>query len=135
MIKQIKRGHDPDFLLIEPSELVVTAEMRQVIAMSLRDITFHPGPLITLVDGPNFDFLWAERRQLILGQVADADLVTVSRTDRIDNGSEKKIGNTLQPHVQHIGGLSTHENSGLESIWDTVCGAVPTSTPVREVAN
>ena len=133
-MKQIKREHEPDFLFIEPSELVVTAEMRQVTAMGLRDMTFHPGPLITLVDGPNFDSLWAERRQLILGQVADADLITVSRTDRIDNGSVEKIGNTLQPHVQHIGGLSTHEKSGLESIWDMVCGAVSKPTPAREVA-
>ena len=55
--KKLKKKYDPDVLFIEPSEAVVTQELRDVSAMGLRDIKYDIGPFITLVDGPDFDFL------------------------------------------------------------------------------
>ena len=63
-IKKFRRDIDPDFLFIEPSEIVVTREMRIVSSMGLRDVKYATGPFITLVDGPAFEVSWEERRPL-----------------------------------------------------------------------
>jgi G3E family GTPase len=94
-IKKIRREHDPDLLFIEPSEMVVTQELRTVAAMAGRDIRVELGPLITLVDGPRFPQLWQERRQLLLGQIDDADIVAVSRGDRIGPADVTRIQSEL----------------------------------------
>ena len=125
MIKQIKRDCDPDILFIEPSEMVVTSEMRQVIAMGARDIAFDAGPLITLVDGPNFYSLWDERRRLIIGQITDADVIAISRTDRISHGDAEAIHAWLSPYDQNLCNITTQEDSGVKPIWDAISGAVP----------
>lgn len=133
MIKQIKREHDPDILFIEPSEMVVTSEMRQVIAMAKRDIALDAGPLITLIDGPNFDALWNERRQLITGQITDADVIAVSRADRISNSDVKAIHAGLSPNGQNLCSISTQEDSGIKPIWDAISGAMPELSLSEEI--
>ncbi len=124
LIKRVKREHEPDVLFIEPSEMVVTSEMRQVIAMARRDIDFDPGPLITLIDGPNFDLLWDERKRLILGQITDADVVAVSRTDRISNGQMEAIHSALRPYSRRLYGINTREDAGMKPVWDAICRAM-----------
>lgn len=93
--KKIKRSIDPDILFLEPSEMIVTKELREVVAMGLRDIHYTIGPFITLVDGPCFSFHWEERPGLISGQIQDADTIAISRTDRIDPGKTAAICTTL----------------------------------------
>ena len=85
LIKKIKRTHNPEFLFIEPSEMVVTQELRDVAAMGNRDVRYQIGPLITLVDAQRFPFMWAERQQLMIGQIKGADIVVLSRIDRIED--------------------------------------------------
>ncbi len=125
MIKQIKREYAPEFLFIEPSEMVVTSEMRQVIAMAKRDIAFDAGPLVTLIDGPNFDSLWDERQRLIIGQITDADVIAVSRTDRVRNSDVEEIHARLSAYGRNLCSISTQEESGVQPIWDAISGAAP----------
>ena len=120
--KELKRSHDPDFLFIEPSEMVVTQELRDVTAMGLRDIRYEIGPFITLVDGPLFEFLWSERRTLLLGQVKDADLVAVSRADSIDSGELNKIRQALDRYSSNLITLSIRNGDGLAEVVKRVCG-------------
>jgi G3E family GTPase len=122
MKKELKRNHDPDFLFIEPSEMVITQELRDVTAMGLRDIRYDIGPFITLVDGPLFDFLWSERRTLLLGQVKDADLVAVSRADSIDAGEVINIRQTLERYCPNLITLSVSSGDGLPEVIERVCG-------------
>jgi G3E family GTPase len=119
--KELKRRHDPDFLFIEPSEMVVTQELRDVTAMGLRDIRYDIGPLITLVDGPLFEFLWSERRALMLGQVKDADLVAVSRVDSIDAGEVTKVRQALEGYCPNLILLSVRSGAGLAEVVNRVC--------------
>jgi len=119
--KEIKRSHDPDFLFIEPSEMVVTQELRDVTAMGLRDIRYDIGPFITLVDGSLFDFLWSERRTLLLGQVKDADLVAVSRVDSIDSAELTKVRDTLNGCGTDLLTLSVRSGEGLMKVMKRVC--------------
>ena len=119
-IKGIQREIDPDLLFIEPSEMVVTKELRNVSAMGLRDVTYEVGPFITLVDGPTFNFSWQERRALLLGQIADADLVVLSRSDLIDSGRLEEIGKTLNEHLKSVIGLSTPLGLGVKEVVEMV---------------
>lgn len=120
--KELKRNHNPDFLFIEPSEMVVTQELRDVTAMGLRDIHYDIGPFITLVDGPLFDFLWSERRSLLLGQVKDADLVAVSRADAIEAGELIKVRQALDRYCSKLITLSVRSGDGLAEVVKRVCG-------------
>ena len=118
--KELKKTHDPDVLFVEPSEMVVTEELRQVAAMGRRDIRYEIGPFITLVDGPLFGFLWQERRKLLIGQVSDADVVAISRCDQIDPQELQEIQNLLAEYHSGIDELSVHQNLGLETIWANI---------------
>ena len=120
--KELKRNHDPDFLFIEPSEMIVTQELRDVTAMGLRDIRYDIGPFITLVDGPLFEFLWSERRSLLLGQVKDADLVAVSRADSIDVGELNKVRQALSGYCSNVIPLSVRNGYGLTEVVKRVSG-------------
>ena len=118
--KELKKTHDPDVLFVEPSEMVVTEELRQVAAMGRRDIRYEIGPFITLVDGPLFGFLWQERRKLLLGQVSDADIVAISRCDQIDPQELQEIQTLLAEYHRGIDELSVHQNLGLEALWANI---------------
>ncbi len=100
--KQLKRNFNPDLLFIEPSEMVVTQELRNVAAMGLRDIHYETGPFITLVDGPLFEFLWSERKALLLGHVKDADLVAISRVDLISKDELKHIEDVMKDYCDPL---------------------------------
>ena len=119
-IKGFRRELDPDFLFIEPSEMVVTRELRNVSAMGLRDVKYDIGPFITLVDGPSFNFSWQERKALLLGQIRDADLVAVSRTDLIKSERLTEIGGVLKGYCNGALGLSTYFGQGIEEVVEIV---------------
>jgi len=118
--KRLKRNFDPDLLFIEPSEMVVTRELRNVAAMGLRDIDYETGPFITLVDGPLFEFLWSERRTLLLGQVNDADLVAISRVDLIGDDELANISNLLKNHCGGSIPLSAHNGTGVVEVFSHI---------------
>jgi G3E family GTPase len=120
LIKKIKRNVDPDLLFIEPSEMVVTRELKDVTAMGLRDIRYGAGPFITLVDGLQFPFLWSERRALVLGQVKDADLVAISRMDLISSHDVETINGLLQDHCGLLIPLSAQNGDNMEEVMKRI---------------
>lgn len=103
-------------MLVEPSGLVVTKEIRDVAAMALRDVSYDIGPLITLVDGPMFDSWWSERKELLLGQIADADLVAVSRADLLEPERLEQVQGTLKAYTNGIMTLSTRRDWGVNEV-------------------
>ncbi len=96
--------------------MVVTAEMRQVCAMGRRDVSYEIGPLVTLVDGPHFDFLWAERGRLITGQVRGADVVGIGRADRVDAEMEARVRETLGTLHPEVFRLSAVNGAGVDRL-------------------
>lgn len=115
--KEIKRNHDPDFLFIEPSEMVVTSELRNVAAMGRRDTVYDIGPFITLVNTPVFEAQWQERPALLGGQVAGADLVAASKVDL--SGTEQITAIAAQ--LGRAGGivaLSTTADRGIRQVLE-----------------
>ena len=118
--KKLKREVDPDLLFIEPSEMVVTRELRDVMTMGLRDIRFVARPFITLIDGPMFGFLWSERQNLLLGQVADADLVAVSRADLVEAEEFETIKSELKAYCDPLLPLSTKNDVNVEEVVNLI---------------
>lgn len=114
--KKIKRNLNPDLLFIEPSEMVVTHELRNVAAMGLRDIHYETGPFITLVDGPDFEFLWSERKPLLLGHMKEADLVVVSRVDLISAAELQTIKDVLNDYGGTLIALSANNGNSVEKV-------------------
>jgi len=96
MKKKLKRSVDPDILFLEPSEMIVTTELRSVLSMGLRDMQYLVGPLITLIDGPSFSFNFKERKQLLLGQIRESDRIAISRVDLVDDLTVNHICESLQ---------------------------------------
>jgi G3E family GTPase len=115
-IKEIKRTVNPDYLFIEPSEMVLTQEMLDATRMGLRDVSYEVGPFITLIDGPNFPQVWEERQPLLRGQVFKADLVAVSRSDRLSGDEYSNVLNSLDGVSNSILKLSVKEGRGVEEV-------------------
>ena len=114
--KKLKRSTDPDFLFLEPSEMISTKELRTVTTMGLRDIKYDIGPFITLIDGPSFSFNWEERPKLLLGQIQDADTVALSRTDMIDSKQIETIRETLDVTRNNLLLLSKQNSSFINEL-------------------
>jgi G3E family GTPase len=96
--------------------MVVTQELLDVTTMGLRDIKYDIGPFITLVDGPQFGFLWTERRSLLLGQINKADIVAVSRIDLIESDELSDINHTLKGQCSRLITLSANNGHNVRTI-------------------
>lgn len=116
MKKKIKRSFDPDYLFLEPSEMIVTKELQDVLKMGLRDIRYEIGPFITLIDGPTFSFQWQERPKLIQGQLQNADIVVLSRIDRIDSIGVEYICSMLNLSKKKFLLLDQKNDSGMAEL-------------------
>lgn len=121
--KSIQRNHKPDYLFVEPSEMVITKELRDVAAMGRRDTVYEIGPFITLIDGPQFESVWEERRPLICGQIHDADVVAISRTDRLAPPQVEAIRHQLKPHSHTAMLLSSTTGEGVQELLHRIVGA------------
>lgn len=115
-IKEIKRTLNPDYLFIEPSEMVLTQEMLDATRMGLRDVSYQIGPFITLIDGPAFPQLWEERRPLLLGQIHKADLVAISRADLLSPERLRETIESLNGYREPVFSLSSRLGLGLEEV-------------------
>jgi G3E family GTPase len=115
-IKEIKRTINPDYLFVEPSEMVLTQEMLDATRMGLRDVSYDIGPFITLIDGPAFKQIWEERQPLLRGQIYQADLVAVSRADLLSESDYLSVINTLDGVSSSILGLSAETGKGFEEV-------------------
>lgn len=114
--KKLKKAIDPDFLFLEPSEMVVTGELRDVVKMGLRDIRYDIGPFVTLVDGPSFAFHWEERPKLLLGHIQNADRVAISRVDIIDKKQVEHIREILHGACNNFLLLSLQNSSSIDEL-------------------
>ena len=112
----MKRSANPDFLFLEPSEMIVTEELRNVTRMGLRDIKYDIGPFVTLIDGPSFSFHWQERPKLLLGQIQDADKIALSRVDLIEDEEVNRICGMLNLVRTDLLELSRENISSIEEL-------------------
>ncbi len=96
--------------------MVTTDEMRRAASMGLRDVNYDLGPVITLVDGIDFENTWAERRVLMTSQIKGADLVALSRADLLREHRREDICGVLREYADNVIMLSVTDNLGLDCI-------------------
>jgi len=120
--KELKRNHNPNFLFIEPSEMIVTQELKNVMAMGRRDISYEVGPFITLINGPEFDSQWQERSFLMIGQMKDANLVALTHSDLMDEHSVHGLEQRLAAHASSLLPLSVPCNVGVDEVMAAIIG-------------
>jgi len=118
IIKNIKRTVNPDYLFIEPFELVVTKEILTALAMGQRDIKYEVGPVFALIDASEFDFLWRERKQTIINHVIGSTKVAITRTDLVDEQKLKLIREAVanETQIDDIFAVSIPESEGIEKL-------------------
>jgi G3E family GTPase len=117
-LKQIIRNNSPDYLFLEPSGMVLTHELRSVSVMGRRDVSYDIGGFITLIDGPSFDSTWRERKDLLIGQIKDADLVMLSRSDLLKEAEMAGIRKVLSGHTENLTLLSTRQSIGVDQVLE-----------------
>lgn len=120
LIKDFRRNHAPDFLFIEPAGMVTTQELVAASKLAQRDCKYEIGPVITLVNSEDFEFLWEERRNLLVAQMEGADLVALSRADLQEKTELGKIKTAIEPFSREIIELSTIEGKGIEKIMSLI---------------
>ncbi|MGD9973448.1 MAG: hypothetical protein AB7S77_10335 [Desulfatirhabdiaceae bacterium] len=114
--KELKRHHNPGYLFVEPSEMVVTQELKDVMSMGRRDIAYETGPFITLLNGQTFESLWEERSFLMMGHIRQADRVAVTHADLLDEDRMHHIRDVLKADVHELLPLSVPRDKGVEKI-------------------
>ncbi len=122
MIKDIKRKVDPNYLFVEPFELVVTKEILTALAMGQRDIGYEVGPVFSLIDAFGFDFAWVERRQTLLNHIELSHRIFITRVDRVDIERVEMIRKTLKNETGREDALpvSVFKKEGIEKVMDEI---------------
>lgn len=118
MIKDIKRTLNPDYLFIEPFELVVTKEILTALAMGQRDVDYEVGPVFALIDAPEFDYLWQERKQTLMNYISGCHRVAITRVDLVKPRKLEHIRETLrnEAQVNNACSVSIPDNQGIEKV-------------------
>lgn len=98
--------------------MVLTHELRSVSVMGRRDVSYDIGGFITLIDGPSFDSTWRERKDLLIGQIKDADLVMLSRSDLLKEAEMAGIRKVLSGHTENLTLLSTRQSIGVDQVLE-----------------
>jgi G3E family GTPase len=114
-IKKLKNELDPDFLFVEPFELVTTNEIRGATTMGFIYITYEIGPYIALIDAATFELLWEERRPTLLNHARGADMVAITRIDLVGEREVDSISSRLGNHINGVPviKLGSERNDGL----------------------
>lgn len=119
-IKKFKRESDPEFLFIEPSEMVIAKEIRDVVLMGQRDVKYEVGPVIALVDGEGFRDNWQERRHLLIKHLSGADAAFISRIDLLSESRTKSIGLALAEMGFSAWPLSTRQSLSAHQVVELI---------------
>lgn len=99
---------------------MTTQELVAASKLAQRDCKYEIGPVITLVNSEDFEFLWEERRNLLVAQMEGADLVALSRADLQEKTELGKIKTAIEPFSREIIELSTIEGKGIEKIMSLI---------------
>ena len=119
MIKDFKRTLNPNYLFIEPFELVVTKEILAALAMGQRDVEYKVGPVFALIDAPEFDYLWRERKQTLINYISGSQRVAITRIDLVDHQRLECIREALINQMQQLDNvlqMSIPDNQGIEEV-------------------
>ncbi len=84
-VKQLARDFAPDLVLVEPTGVAIPRQVKAAAEMGGRDVAVEIGPVIVLFDATRPDELLDMELmgRLVTNQLADADIVAVSKVDAV----------------------------------------------------
>jgi G3E family GTPase len=88
-IKSVIEEYDPEVLFVEPTGVALPSQVRDYFVQAsyiLAGLEFSP--VVTLVDGSRFKFLLREFRPFFTKQMRDADILVVTKIDKLDKKFE-----------------------------------------------
>lgn len=82
-IKELARSFDPDIVLVEPTGVAIPRQVKAAAEMGGRTVRVEAGPVIVLFDATRPEELLDMELmgRLVTAQLADADIVAVSKVD------------------------------------------------------
>lgn len=84
-LTQLYRDFSPDIVLVEPTGVAIPRQVKAAAAMGSRSATVEIGPVVVLFDATRPDELLDMELmgRLVTSQLADADIVAVSKVDAV----------------------------------------------------
>jgi G3E family GTPase len=125
---ELAKSFEPDLVLVEPTGVAIPRQVKAAAAMSGRHITVDIGPVIVLFDATRPEELLDMELmgRLVTSQLADADIVGVSKVDAVDEAHlEQAIASAREviPSAEFIR-VSSVTGEGLELLADRIAGEV-----------
>lgn len=90
-LTQLYRDFSPDVVLVEPTGVALPRQVKLAAAMGSRGAPIEIGPVVVLFDATRPDELLDMELmgRLVTSQLADADIVAVSKVDAVDTAALK----------------------------------------------
>jgi Ni2+-binding GTPase involved in maturation of urease and hydrogenase len=123
-IKSVIEEYDPEVLFVEPTGVALPSQVRGYFVQAsyiLAGLEFSP--VVTLVDGSRFKFLLREFRPFFTKQMRDADILVVTKIDKLDKKFELPliVSALRETHPKaRIIGTSTVTGEGLDELLQEV---------------
>jgi G3E family GTPase len=88
-IKLVIEEFDPEILFVEPTGVALPSQVKSYfVQASYIQSGLEFSPVVTLVDGPRFKFLLQNFRSFFTKQMRDADILVVTKIDKLDKKFE-----------------------------------------------
>lgn len=123
---ELAKTFGPDLVLVEPTGVAIPRQVKAAAAMSGRQITVEMGPVIVLFDATRPDELLDMELmgRLVTSQLADADVVAISKVDAVDEAHLQEATEAVKqviPGAEFIR-VSSVTGEGLSVLVDRIAG-------------
>ncbi len=123
-IYRLYKDFRPDHVLVEPTGVAVPHQVKLAARMGGRDAKISLGPAIVLFDATrpaellDLDMLG----QLVITQVKDADMISISKVDAVDEASVAQSIEQVRAHnaKAEIHRLSSFTNLGVDDLKERI---------------
>ena len=112
------QGMNPDILIIESTGLAYPGVLRDEIMLMNLPAEFEMSPLLTLFDGSRFKQILKEIRKFAANQLAEAEVIAISKSDLIDATSLpiiKEAVHQINPKAEIVT-LSSKQAESIEQM-------------------
>ena len=125
-IGQLYKEFGPDIVLVEPTGVAIPHQVKAAAAMGGRFAKVEMGPVIVLFDATRPDELLDMELmgRLVTSQLADADVVAVSKVDAVSPAERDRAmaaAREVIPGAEFIG-VSSVTGEGIDVLVDRIVG-------------
>jgi len=138
-IKLVIEEFNPEILFVEPTGVALPSQVKSYFVQAsyiLSGLEFSP--IVTLVDGPRFKFLLRDFRSFFTKQMRDADILVVTKIDKLDKKFELPliISSLREMHpVERIISISSVTGEGFDELMQSmISGRISLAMELNDMA-